>query len=205
VLEEDVDVTITDIEVEDGPSKPASDAKSTHIEEEIDIDETVVLEEKTPRPWRTFLTGLPDPASGLYSFLTLLINTILVLFALDFIYRGKFLYPSDDLSFARIGYVSPTEANLLIREPDSSQLPISVSYKLAMPAMAYEDPKPQYAGAITSLGPDTDYTAALKFPIPNYSDRVYQWTTSNNHTGMCNVLMFLEFCLWWVMTRVTKS
>lgn len=178
MLEDKLDVTVVEAEVQDQPG-----SAETHTEQAVGVEETVLLEKKSARPWRTLLTGLPDPVSNIWSLLTFLINTGLLLMALDFIYRAKLLHPSDDLSFARIGYVSPSEASLLIREPDASKLPIHVSYKLAMPAMTYEDAALQSAGTITSLSSDTDYTAPLKFQIPNYPDRVYQWTTSNNHTG----------------------
>jgi alkaline phosphatase D len=213
-LEDDIDVTVTEREVEDDPADSSSTTtesrnlrsrdvpipvdeseisesqsrdKATHIEEDIEVDETLVLEEKSPRPWRTMLTGLPSPTSAWWSLATLLVNVALVLAATDFVYRAKVFYPSHDLSFARMGYVSPTEASLLIREPDLSQLPIFVSYRLATPPASYEDPAWQNAGIITSLGNDTDYTGTVTFPLPNHPDRTYQWTTSNNHTGYFTV------------------
>jgi alkaline phosphatase D len=157
--------------------------QQTSPEDEIEVEETIVLEEKPPRIWRTMLTGLPSPSSALWSLATLLVNIALVLATTDLVYRAKVFYPSHDLSFARLGYVSTTEANLLIREPDPSQLPIFVSYKLATPATAYEDPAWQYAGTITALASETDYTAVVTFPVPSHPDRSYQWATSNNHTG----------------------
>jgi alkaline phosphatase D len=145
------------------------------------------VEEKSSRPWRTLLTGLPSPTSTLLSLATFLLNSLLVLAATDLIYRGKTFYPSHDLSFARMGYVSPTEASLLVREPDSSKLPIFVSYKLADTPASYETPAWQSAGTITTLGNDTDFTAPVTFPIPSHADRTYQWLTSNNHTGFFTV------------------
>jgi alkaline phosphatase D len=197
VLEDDVDISVTETTVEDQPPDFASTAahsrnlrsqdKPTHIEEEVEVKETVVLEEKSARPWRTLLTGLPDPASALLSLVTLLINIALVLAATDLIYSAKVFHSSEDLSFARLGYVAPTHASLLIREPNSSQLPIFVSYRLASPPAAYEDPAWQAAGTITSLGNETDFTGVVTFPLPNHPDRTYQWTTSNNHTGYFKV------------------
>jgi alkaline phosphatase D len=193
VLADDVDIIVTETEVEDQPPVHASTAahsrnlrskdKPTHIEEEIEIDETIILEEKAPRPWRTLLTGLPDPNSAALSLLTLLINVGLVLAVTDLIYSPRAFHPTQSLSFARLGYVSPTDASLLVREPDLSQLPIFVSYRLASPAAAYEDPAWKAVGTITSLDNDTDWTAAVTFPIPQHPDRTYQWATSNNHTG----------------------
>jgi alkaline phosphatase D len=192
VLEDDIDITVTEKEVEDEPpphnlrSQDAQD-KATHMEEEIEIDETIILEEKAPRPWRTLLTGLPDPNSAALSLLTLLINVALVLAVTDFIYGPKAFHPTQNLSFARLGYVSPTQASLLVREPDLSRLPIFVSYRLATQAAAYEDPAWQSAGTITSLDNSTDYTQAVTFPLPQHPERTYRWTTSNNHTGFFTV------------------
>lgn len=153
-----------------------------------------MVEEKPPQRWRTLLTGLPSPSSALWSLATLLINIALVLATTDFVYRAKVFYPSHDLSFARLGYVSPTEANLLIREMHPSQLPIYVSYRLADDPEApgvygrSEDyPAWQSAGSISALGSDTDYTGVVTFPIPNYPGRTLQWATSNNHTGFFTV------------------
>lgn len=197
VLEDDVDITVNEIEVEDQPPTHASTAahsrnlrskdNPTHIEDEVEIEETIILEEKAPRPWRTLLTGLPDPNSAALSLLTLLVNVVLVLAATDLIYSPKAFHPTQNLSFARLGYVSPTQASLLVREPDLSQLPIFVSYRLATPATAYEDPAWQSAGTITALDNETDYTSALTFPIPQHPNRTYQWTTSNNHTGFFTI------------------
>ena len=166
------------MEVEDEPP---------HTEEEIEVDETLVLEEKSPEIWKTMLTGLPSPTSALWSLATLLINISLVLMVMDLIYRARTFHPNHNLSFARLGYVSPTEASLLIRETHPSQLPIFVSYRLASPPESYEDATWKHVGEVRTLGNDTDFTAAVTFPLPNYPDRVYQWTTSNNHTGFFKV------------------
>lgn len=197
VLKDDVDITITETEIDEQPPVLASSAahsrnlptrdKPTEVEEEIEIEETVVLERKHSKPWRTLLTGLPDPASTLLSLATLAINVALVLATTDLLYRAKVFHPEDDLSFARMGYVSPVEANLLIREPKQSELPIFVSYRLADQPAALEDVAWQHAGTVTFLGNDTDYTVAVSFPIPSGPARTYQWTTSNNHTGFFTV------------------
>ena len=133
------------------------------------------------------LTGLPSPSSALWSLVTLMVNLALVLATTDMVYRAKVFYPSHDLSFARLGYVSPTEAKLLVREPNPSHLPIFVSYRLASPPAPYEDASWQSVGTITALGNGTDYTDVVTFPLPNHPDRTYQWATSNNHTGYFTV------------------
>lgn len=196
-MEDDIDVTVTEVEVDDQVPTTAStaahshnlrsDDKPTHTEEEIEVDETIILEERSAKPWRTLLTGLPSPTSTLLSLATFLINAALVAAVTDLVFRAKVFHPSTDLSFARLGYVSPTEANLLVREPNATQLPIFVSYRLAHQAATYEDSAWQSAGAIYTMNNDTDYTAAITFALPNLPDRTYQWTTSNNHTGYFTV------------------
>ena len=197
MLEDNIDITIIETEVEDSPPDFPStaahshnlrrDEKPTHIEEDLEVDETIVIEEKSRKPWRTMLTGLPSPTSILWSLATLGLNVALVLAVTDLIYRSKVFHSSNDLSFARLGYVSPTEASLLIREPNSTQLPIFVSYRLVNAPAVHEDPAWQAAGTIPSVGNDTDFTQAVKFSLPNHPDRTYQWTTSNNHTGFFTV------------------
>jgi alkaline phosphatase D len=196
LVEDDVKITVTETETEEQPPQLASTAahsrnlrsqdKPKLVEEEVDIEETIVLEKKSSSPWRTLLTGAPDPASSLLSLLTLLINLALVLAMTDFVYRGKVYHPSHDLSFARLGYVSPTEANLLIRESDQSKLPIFVSYRQADP-VASELSVWKSAGIVKALGNDTDYTGVVTISLPSNAGGKYQWTTSNNHTGFFTV------------------
>ncbi|KIM99539.1 hypothetical protein OIDMADRAFT_146197 [Oidiodendron maius Zn] len=182
VVEDDTEITITEIS-----HNIRDQDEPTTAEGEIKVEETVILREKPPRIWRTMLTGLPSPSSALWSLITLVVNLALVLATTDMVYRAKVFYPSHDLSFARLGYVSPTEAKLLVREPNPSQLPIFVSYRLASPPASYEDASWQSVGTITALGNDTDYTDVVTFPLPNHPDRTYQWATSNNHTGYFTV------------------
>jgi len=191
LIEDKIDVTVTETEVVDQPPAYASTAahshakkdKSTHVEEEIEIDETVTIEEKPKQVLQTLLTGLPSPTSALLSALTLLINVGLVLAVLDLTYRAKLFHPSHELSFTRLGYISPTEANLLIREPEPSQLPLFVSYRPLDPAGIDEDPAWLAAATINSLDNDTDYTSSIKIRLPGVPNQTYQWVTSNNHTG----------------------
>lgn len=141
-----------------------------------------MLEERSPKVWRTLLTGMPSPTSSLLSLLTLLINVGLVAMASDFVYRAKHFHANEDLSFARVGYVSNTEAKLLVREPDRSKLPIFVSTKLLSPNALYDEPAWQAAGTIDWLSNETDYTSVVTIPVSDH-EATYQWTTSNNHTG----------------------
>ncbi|TVY45399.1 Alkaline phosphatase [Lachnellula subtilissima] len=197
VLEDDVDITVVETEVEDQPPVLASTAahsknlrsadKPKHVVEEVEVQETLFVEKKSPKPWKTMLTGLPSPTSALLSLATLLVNVALVLAATDLVYRSKVFHPSHDLSFARLGYVSPTEASLLIREPHPSQWPVFVSYRLAGQAAPYEDAAWQAAGQINGFSNETDFTGVVTFPLPSHPDRTYHWVTSNNHTGSFSV------------------
>ena len=193
VIADEIDVAITDVEVEDQPSTLASTAapshnlrnsdKPKHIEEEVDVEETVILEERSPKIWLTLLTGLPSPTSALLSLATLLINVGLVLATTDFIYRGRVLHPSDDLSFARIGYVSDSEAKLLIREPDQSKYPIFISMKLNNPVPPHDSPGWKSMGGINFSTNETDYTTVVTIPLRisdplrPWEQREYQWVT----------------------------
>jgi alkaline phosphatase D len=194
VLSDDIDVTVTETEVEDQPPKYASTAahstniaeKPKHVEEEVEIEETVVLQERSAKPLRTLLTGLPSPTSSLLSLLTLLINVLLVTGVTDYVYRAKTFHSSEDLSFARVGYVGETEAKLVIREPDASKFPIFVSIRIHDPIPPYDKTGWMSAGGINYVTNETDYTAVLTISLKP-REKTYQWTTSNNHTGLFNV------------------
>lgn len=190
IIADEIDVTVTETEVEDQLPTLASTAalshnlgnsdKPTHIEEEVDVEETVVLEERSPKLWRTLLTGLPSPASALLSLVTLLINVGLILAVTDFIYRGNAFHPSDDLSFARIGYVSDSEAKLLIREPDQSKYPIFISMKLNNPIPPHDSPGWKSIGAINFSTNETDYTTVVTIPL-RISDPLRPWEQKEYH------------------------
>lgn len=143
ILWETIEITTTDVEVEDSPSNTASTTtpslksqsaeKTTPIEEEIDIKDTLLMEKKSPQILKTLLTGVPSPTSPFFSFATMLINVLLLLAVTDLIFRAKVFHPSNDLSFARVGYVSSSGAKLLIREPDQSKMPINVHFRIHNP------------------------------------------------------------------------
>lgn len=195
IIADKVDLTVTDTEIEaQPPTFPSTAAhsrsannevdKPTIIEENIDVEETIVLEERSAQLWKTLLTGLPSPTSSLLSLVTFLINLGLMLAATDLIYRAKIQYPSHDLSFARVGYVSDSEAKLLLREPDQSKMPIHVSVRTVDAQPGVADQGWRTIGSINSLNNDTDYTAVLQLPFSKTAKRTqYQYATSNNHTG----------------------
>lgn len=115
MVEDDINITVTEVEREDQPSKVASTAaqsqvissseETEHVKEEVEVNETVVIQEKSSKPLRTLLTGAPDPRSILLSLFTFLINVALVLATIDLVYHAKVFHPSTELSFARMGYM----------------------------------------------------------------------------------------------------
>ncbi|KAG9244942.1 alkaline phosphatase family protein-like protein [Calycina marina] len=198
IVDDEIDVTIEEKVVKQSPPEFASTAAHSHnlrgaekpkeVEGEVvDVTETIVLKGRSAKPQRTILTGLPSPTSPLLSLITFLINLALVASVVDLVYRARTFYPSHDLSFARLGYVSTNEAKLLIREPHPSKLPITVSYRVVTPGALNEDPFWQPAGTVSVLAYDTDFTGVFSIQLPNYPDRKYQWRTSNNHTGFFSI------------------
>ncbi|OOF94403.1 hypothetical protein ASPCADRAFT_149882 [Aspergillus carbonarius ITEM 5010] len=127
---------------------------------------------------QTLLTGLPSTRLPLPTRLTVLINIALTLLTLDFVVRGFVVYPSKDVTFSRIGYVSPTTANLLVREPDAAQLPLIVFYQ-----PAEEEPSRwTEEGVIYSLDDTTDFTTTLTIRGLEPAS-AYRYSLSNNLTG----------------------
>ena len=155
-------------------------------EPELDIQETIVLAERDPRIFETLLSGLPSPSSALWSLATLGINLALFSSVADMVLSAPLMHQSQDLSFSRVGFVSEDRANIVIREPDTSQLPIYISYKEA-PAVGSGnssslDDAWKSAGKVYWLSNDTDFTYALEIPHLRHSTR-YQYAASNNQTG----------------------
>ncbi|OBT40603.1 hypothetical protein VE00_08048 [Pseudogymnoascus sp. WSF 3629] len=198
VIADEVDVKVHNTEASGQPQSYAdavagssSDnddrGDSTAVQEDLDVEETIILEKKGPKLFKTLLTGLPSPTSRFMSVATFLINLGLVLAATDLIYRAKVQYPSNDLSFARLGYVSDSEAKLLVREPDRANLPIYVSVRNLDPHSGVADSGWRSYGPITNLSNDTDYTSAISIPLPRTLGRAgrnkYEYVTSNNHKG----------------------
>ncbi len=134
-----------------------------------------------PKISRSLLLGLPSPISTLWSTVAVALNIVLALFVADMVYRPQRFYKSSDLSFARVGYVSDTAASILIREPNSSQLPIHISYRSAPEVIESHDAW-HSAGKLRLLSNATDITGSLTISnlIPASQ---YQYTLSNKHTG----------------------
>ena len=128
---------------------------------------------------KILLTGLPSKHSPWSTTFTALINIVVALLTLDFLIRGLVMYPSADVSFSRVGHVSPTTANLLLREPDQSQLPITVSYQ---ETSSYNAPEWIEEGTIYKLDDITDFTATVTLKNLKPSTQ-YNYLLSNNKSG----------------------
>lgn len=152
---------------------------------ELDVQETLVVNERGPEALKTLVTGLPSPTSLFWTTLTFLINISLVLMTADLVYRGMAFYPARDLSMARVGYVSDHEARVLVREADAKQYPISAYYRNVDPPLANGMPTDtawKTSGKIDWLDDSTDYTGT--FTLSSLKpDTKYQWAVSSNHTG----------------------
>lgn len=127
---------------------------------------------------KTLLTGLPSKRSPLWTCITALINIGVALLTLDFLLRSIVAWPSTDAAFSRIGYVSPTTANLLFREPDSAQLPVIVSYQQSEPASE----KWIQEGTVYKIDNSTDFTTSVTLRNLKPSTH-YRYSLSNNKTG----------------------
>ena len=133
----------------------------------------------------TLLSGVPNRSTPLWTAATVAVNAILVLFTLDVVYRAPYAYPSNELSFARVGYVSDRIARILVREPDTAQLPLYISYRAVRhvqdPALAV-DKAWKSAGKVYWLSNETDFTYTLSI-LELHSSTLYHYAVSNNHSG----------------------
>ncbi|KAI1798953.1 PhoD-like phosphatase-domain-containing protein [Daldinia bambusicola] len=153
------------------------------VVEEVDVEETAAVVKKPLRPLSTLLKGTPNPNSFLLTALTFLLNVACVAMVTDMVYSPRWFHPSHDLSFARVGYVSDSEAKLLIREPDQTKMPVTVQVHIKDAQPPFDNPVWQVAGTVLSTTNETDFTAVVNIPLSNSKQRVYEWVTSNNHSG----------------------
>jgi alkaline phosphatase D len=180
LIEDKVDVAIkepteiTELDDEAAESEP--------LIAEVDAKETVAVVDKSPS-LLSVLLGAPSPRNLVLSLLSFLVNLGFVLSSVDFVYHGTLMYPSDDLSFVRLGYVSHDEARFLMREPNQTHMPISFQLHIKEPRTAIDNPIWQTVAGINWTGNDTDFTAAVTVPLRHTEQRVYEWKTSNGHSG----------------------
>ncbi|GJC81829.1 alkaline phosphatase D [Colletotrichum liriopes] len=180
VVEDDVDVTVKET-ISEGDAE--DDPINGHVvAEEIQIEETVIVKEKSS-PWKTLLAGTPSPTSPILSALTFLVNAILVAMTADFLLRVRHYHPVDDLSFVRLGYVSPTEAKFVLREPDQAKMPVTLEIHIKDPQPPFDNPLWQVGGGMRYTDNTTDFTTTLTIPLKHSQQRIYEWRTSNNHSG----------------------
>lgn len=110
--------------------------------------------------------------------MTILLNIILASLTLDFLARGILFYPTEDVAFSRIGYVSPTTANLVFREPDTTRLPVAVLYQEIS-----ETPQDWYEeGIVYKVDNTTDFTATVTLNDLKPATQ-YRYSLSNNRSG----------------------
>jgi alkaline phosphatase D len=189
-LVDEVDVVVTETTVENEasqmpgamPDSGAPNGDKQVVAEDIAIKETISVQDRPFNLWRTLLTGAPNPRSLPLSIATLLLSTLCVGFVADRLFRERY-HPVDDLSFVRLGYVSEKEANLLIREPDWSKMPVTVEVRMKDPLPPFDNPLWQDAGGVRWTTNETDYTAVVRIPLNHAKRRTYEWRTSNNHSG----------------------
>ncbi|ROT40809.1 alkaline phosphatase family protein [Sodiomyces alkalinus F11] len=179
VISDEIDVKSTE------PTATGSETeRPAVVESEVEVDETIVMREKPTRPWSTLLTGSPDRRRPLLSLLTFLINLALVAMVTDVLFRARYFYPNDDLSFVRLGYVSPTEASFVVREPDQARLPVTLElHTKDVPGGPVDTSLWLTGGSISWTDNSTDYTAVIDVPLRYSRQRIYEWRTSNNHSG----------------------
>ncbi|KAL2884717.1 Alkaline phosphatase D [Ceratocystis lukuohia] len=187
LIDNELDVAVVQATL--GP-EDAKDGSTDHGEQSgeeavqvVEVAETVSVRRRPSRPLTTLLTGVPRKSSRFMSLLTLIINLMLILGVIDFTFTAHHFWPSHDISFVRVGYVSPTEARFLIREPDQSKMPVAVEIRIKDAQAPFDTNQWQVAGGARWTTNETDFTAALTIALPHSQQHVYQWRTSNNHTG----------------------
>ncbi|TQS31594.1 hypothetical protein Golomagni_08119, partial [Golovinomyces magnicellulatus] len=182
VIDDEIDVAVKETLIT--PDSP-DESSNGLLTEEVDIEERITLEEKASTPWQILVYGAPDSRKPRLSAVTFLINLVLVLLTADALYRARWFHPASDLSFARLGYVSHSEAKLLLREPDQAKMPVTVEVRMADPHSPFDSGNAiwQVAGGLKSTSEIDDFTGVVKVALKSPRQRWYEWRTSNNHTG----------------------
>jgi alkaline phosphatase D len=146
----------------------------------VEETETVVLERKDPHPLWALLSGLPSPMNTRFSAATFAINALLVLAAWDLTFRSTMFYPARDLSFARVGYVGPHSAKLLVREPNKEHWPVSVWYQPDTAEAGIANT--HLVDSIPYTNNETDFTKVININKLSPETK-YRYFTSSNHSG----------------------
>lgn len=161
-----------------------------HDEPAIYHDEVAVL--------KTLLFGIPNWQEWEFSYITIGINILVTLLSLDLVFRGPFLYNGNDLIFTRLGFVTDTSAKILLRDSNTTNLPI----------YAYLRSSDQNDWArvdtIYHLGDETDYT----YPLVLFGlkpDTSYAYTLSNKLEGTFKTAPKFESSAGSSLTFLTSS
>ncbi|KGY15283.1 hypothetical protein PABG_11870 [Paracoccidioides brasiliensis Pb03] len=130
-------------------------------------------------PLSVVLTGIPSANAKYANVATIGVNILVGLFSLDVLLRSQFLNAGDDLTFSRVGYVSPTTAKILLREPDVGKLPINIAYQEMQDGRVG---KLIEAGTIDTILEETDYTYPVSLTGLQPSTK-YRYLFSSNQSG----------------------
>ncbi|KAL6878922.1 PhoD-like phosphatase domain-containing protein [Trichoderma novae-zelandiae] len=173
VVDDQVDITVKETII-----TPDDEPDQELVADEVDVKETISFSEKDVPAWKIIFYGAPSSKRPFSSLLSFLINLVFVGLTADALYRARWYYPADDLSFVRLGYVSHNEANFLIREPDQAKMPVTFQIR------HYNGLIWQSVGSVKATTNETDFTSVLTIPLLSYTEQQkYEWRTSNNHTG----------------------
>lgn len=153
------------------------------VTEEIRVEEEIVLADTDAKPWKILAWGAPSARELTASALTFAINVIFVLLTADALYRARYLYPADDLSFVRLGHVTHNEAKFLIREPDQAVMPVTMELHIKDAQAPFDNPMWQTVGGVRWTSYEDDFTGVVTVPLTHSQQRIYEWRTSTNHTG----------------------
>lgn len=157
------------------PHPEAEESAAAEAEDTEDHAEPAFYEDEKSF-FKIFLLGIPKWRDPQWSYVTIAVNVLLAIFTLDLVFRGPLLYPATDLTFSRVGYIDYASAKVLIREPDSAQLPIYVYLSPADKASWTT------VDTIYYLGEDTDYTYPITFDGLQPSKK-YIYSLSNDLSG----------------------
>lgn len=172
----------TEVLVEDTVVNGDAEDEADVVVEKVEVIDTIVQGEPPISTLTSLLTGLPNPRSMALSLLTFLINVGCVTMVADRVYHEHYI-TGDDLSFVRVGYVSDSEAKLLIREPDQSKMPVTVEIIVKDAQLPFDPTSWHTVDSVPSTSNLTDYTAVVSVPLSHRDQRTYLWRSSNNHSG----------------------
>ncbi|KIV92158.1 hypothetical protein PV10_06619 [Exophiala mesophila] len=156
---------------------PEPETKEPVTGQELQDHQEPILYEDEKSFFKILVLGIPKWRDAQWSYITIAVNVLLAGFTLDLVFRAPLLYPSRDLTFSRVGYVHSDYAKVLIREPNSTQLPLHVYLSLA------DKTNWKTVDTIHTLDQDTDYTYPITFRSLQPSTK-YIYSLSNDLSGV---------------------